>query len=84
MKQKIKDSLRKNLSIFIGVLVGAAGGYAFYRFVGCASGACIITSNPFVSTVYGGLLGGLIGNMVRPGGCCFIRPAEKREEDDHG
>jgi len=83
MKQKIKDSLQKNLSICIGVAVGAVGGYLFYRFVGCATGACILTSNPVVSTVYGGLIGGLLGNILRPGGCCFIRPAEKREEDDH-
>ncbi len=47
-------------------LLGAAGGYAYYHFVGCASGACMITSNPVLTTLYGGVLGGLIGVIVTP------------------
>jgi hypothetical protein len=41
----------------VAVLVGAAGGYAYYHFVGCATGTCPITSNPYISTGYGALLG---------------------------
>ncbi len=51
--------------IIIGVVVGGVGGYFFYRFVGCKSGACMITGNPYLSTIYGALLGGLIGNILR-------------------
>ncbi len=39
------------------VFVGAAGGFLYYRFVGCKSGACLITNNPWSSTLYGALLG---------------------------
>ena len=39
------------------VLLGGAGGYAYYRFIGCKSGACPITSNPWISTLYGALIG---------------------------
>ncbi|MFO0695147.1 MAG: DUF6132 family protein [Polyangiales bacterium] len=39
------------------VLGGAVSGFLYYRFVGCASGACPITSNPWISTGYGALLG---------------------------
>ena len=46
--------------ILLGVLLGAAAGYAYYRFVGCASGACPITSNPWISTAYGAGLGLLL------------------------
>ena len=42
------------------VLFGAAGGYGFYRFVGCKSGSCPITSNPWLSTIYGAVLGALM------------------------
>ena len=41
----------------LAVLLGAAGGYAYYHFVGCVSGTCPITSNPYISTGYGALLG---------------------------
>lgn len=47
----------------IGVIVGAVSGYAYYHFVGCVSGTCMITSKPINSTLYGGLMGGLFFNM---------------------
>jgi hypothetical protein len=40
--------------------VGALGGYAYYSFIGCASGACPISSNPWISTGYGALIGALL------------------------
>lgn len=43
-----------------GVLVGGALGYTYYRFIGCKSGACPLTSNPWISTVYGAFLGGVL------------------------
>jgi hypothetical protein len=42
-------------------LVGGIGGYAYYYFIGCASGACPITSNPYISTAYGALVGVVAG-----------------------
>ncbi len=47
----------------IGILIGAIAGYAYYHYVGCASGTCAITSKPLNSTLYGSLMGGLIFNM---------------------
>jgi LytS/YehU family sensor histidine kinase len=47
----------------IGVVVGLIAGYAYYFYVGCASGTCAITSKPLNSTLYGGLMGGLLFNM---------------------
>lgn len=47
------------------VAVGASGGYAYYRFVGCRSGGmCPITTSPYVSTVYGALVGYLASFMT--------------------
>lgn len=41
----------------IGTLAGAVLGYAYYYFIGCASGTCAITSKPLNSTIYGALMG---------------------------
>ncbi len=41
----------------IGTIVGAGLGYAYYYFIGCASGTCAITSKPLNSTLYGALMG---------------------------
>jgi hypothetical protein len=46
--------------MWLGVLLGAGAGYAYYHFVGCASGTCSITSHPIHSTIYGAMMGGLL------------------------
>jgi len=39
------------------VAAGAILGYSYYYFIGCSSGSCPITSNPFISTAYGAFVG---------------------------
>jgi hypothetical protein len=39
---------------------GSIAGYAYYYFIGCNSGACPITGNPVISTLYGALIGGIL------------------------
>jgi len=41
------------------VLLGAALGFGYYKFVGCRTGTCPITSNPWISTLYGAMMGSL-------------------------
>ncbi len=48
---------RKYKMEIIGTIVGGVLGYAYYYFVGCASGSCAITSKPINSTLYGALMG---------------------------
>lgn len=43
----------------IGAVLGAIGGWMYWRFVGCSSGSCAITSSPINSTIYGFLMGSL-------------------------
>ncbi len=43
--------------------IGALAGYGYYKFIGCASGACPITSNPVISTIYGAGMGYLLAYM---------------------
>jgi hypothetical protein len=44
----------------LGILLGAAAGYAWYYFIGCSNGTCAITSRPLNSTLYGALMGFLL------------------------
>lgn len=48
----------------VGLIVGAIGGYIYYLTVGCASGTCAITSSPWLSTLWGGAMGYLIGDLI--------------------
>jgi len=43
------------------VLGGALVGFGYYYFVGCQTGTCPLTSNPYISTAYGALVGFLFG-----------------------
>ena len=47
----------------IGIIVGLIAGYLYYQQIGCESGTCAITSKPLNSTLYGGLMGGLLFNL---------------------
>ena len=43
--------------LFLGIAVGGLAGFLYYYFIGCNSGTCAITSNPYMSILWGGLLG---------------------------
>ena len=50
--------------LFFFIAVGMAAGFLYYRLVGCATGTCPISSNPVISTLYGGLFGFLISQIL--------------------
>ena len=47
----------------VGGLIGAGAGYLYYRLVGCPNGTCPITSNPYMSSIYGSVLGLLVAGI---------------------
>lgn len=56
----MKTFLKKNILTIIGIPLGALAGFLYWKFVGCNSGTCAITSNPMNSTLYGAVMGGLL------------------------
>lgn len=57
--------LRKHVFTLVGVLLGAVAGFLYWKFVGCSSGTCPITSKPLNSTLYGSVMGGLFLNIIK-------------------
>jgi hypothetical protein len=50
------------ISTGAGILVGAVAGYLYYRYIGCNSGTCVITSKP-LNSLYMEYDGRLVFNM---------------------
>mgnify|MGYP007078442125 FL=1 len=65
--------IKKNILPLIGVLVGALAGFLYWKYVGCNSGTCAITSRPVNSSVYGAVMGGLLFSMFKK---------DKKKEND--
>lgn len=53
------------IRIVIGIVAGAAVGFGWHKLVGCSTGACPLTANPYVSMIYGAVVGVLIATSVR-------------------
>ncbi len=58
----IRSKIKKLLTIRLlaGVLIGGVLGFAWYYFVGCNTGGCSITSDPYRMTAFGMIFGALI------------------------
>jgi hypothetical protein len=61
----LKSKIKNNLITLIGLGAGALGGFLYWKFIGCATVTCPLTSNWAIMLVYGALTGGLIGNVIQ-------------------
>ena len=52
----------KILLKIIASLAGAGVGYLIYKWIGCRSGSCPITSNPWMSMIWGALMGFILAS----------------------
>lgn len=51
-------------SVILGAGLGGALGFGWYKLVGCPTGGCPLSSNPWVSTLYGIALGVLVASSM--------------------
>lgn len=56
----MKKWFQRNKFYFIGAALGAIGGFLYWKYVGCLTGTCAITSNPFRSAIYFAIFGAVI------------------------
>lgn len=61
-----KTLIKRYWLTLVGAIIGAVGGYLYWRYVGCSTGNCPITSSPINSTLWGTVMGGLSGNILQP------------------
>lgn len=61
---------RKFWKSAIALIIGGIAGFMYYYFIGCKSGSCPITSNSYISIIWGGLLGLFMVNSPCSRGKC--------------
>jgi hypothetical protein len=55
---------------FLAISIGGLAGFLYYFYIGCSSGTCAITSNPYKSTLMGALMGWLsVSSPCSRGNC---------------
>ncbi len=48
------------MTTLLSALIGAGAGYAYYHYIGCITGTCPIQTNPWLATIFGGVMAMLI------------------------
>jgi len=56
--------IKKNWFYLAGGLIGGIGGYLYWRYAGCSTGTCPITSSPTMSTILGVLMGSSLFSII--------------------
>ena len=74
----MKFSLKNNKFPIAMMLVGALGGFLYWRFIGCNSGSCAIRSVWYWSTIWGAAVGYLLGDFVND----LIQKRKKKSEQE--
>jgi len=66
----------RKLTILL-TLLGALGGFLYWRYIGCLSGTCPIRSVWYWSTLWGGVMGFLVGDLIND----LIQKQKKKKEN---
>ena len=61
----MKKFINNNQLYLIGAFAGALGGFFYWKFIGCSSGTCMITSSPVRSTLHFAMMGALFFGIFK-------------------
>lgn len=61
----MKSWIIKNRLYFAGAIAGGIIGFLYWKFIGCTSGTCMISSKPVNSTVYFAIMGSLLFGIFK-------------------
>ena len=62
---KLKHWILENKLYFLGAAAGAISGFLYWKYIGCLSGSCSITSSPVNSTLYFAFMGALVFGIFK-------------------
>jgi hypothetical protein len=80
--EKLKNiPTRTYLFWLTGIIIGGVAGYIYYIKVGCVTGTCSITSNPYLSILWGALIGYFIADLFVGKNAVRKKVAEGQDED---
>lgn len=60
----IREFIKRNLLVILLVIGGGLAGFLYWKFVGCLSGTCKIKSVWYLSTLYGMVIGWILGSLA--------------------
>lgn len=77
-KPKQTDMIKSKVFWYklVFAIIGAVGGFLYWKFVGCASGTCPIRSVWYFSTLWGTAMGYLLGDLT---GSFVVKRGTKHE-----
>jgi hypothetical protein len=61
----MKGLISQHRLYIIGFLLGSIAGFLYWKYIGCLTGTCAITSNPFRSSIYFGIMGALLFGLFQ-------------------
>lgn len=64
MMMNIKDFFKTQRIQLVFLLIGAIGGFLYWKFVGCTSGTCAIKSVWYWTVLWGSAVGYLVGDFI--------------------
>ena len=70
--------IKDKVVVIVFAVLGAIGGFLYWKFVGCESGTCAIKSVWYWSTLWGAIVGYLVGDMID--GVLKKRKVKKKDE----
>lgn len=56
---------KKTILVLSGVVLGSIAGFLYWKYIGCTSGTCPLTSQWHTTTLFGGVFGYLIADSIK-------------------
>lgn len=61
---ELKNFIRNKRLQLIFTILGATGGFLYWKYVGCLSGTCPIQSVWYLTVMWGTIMGYLVGDLI--------------------